>query len=208
MRIERNIEFVKQRPLPYQVRVIRKTQLIIESYATYEEAVKARDEIEANYRETGKLDHSNNYENGKVRLARSRFQSDNFKKTKNSSGQTVFAIDTVCKQCNWEQTYRLSDHYHKFLDRGEICQSCFTKNRYNDLLEIRYSNTRSNSNNRSTGVKNIVFDKQYSKYRVTIERKKVRVNRFADTLNEAITIKERILDFYREFDRLPTRDEV
>lgn len=208
MRIERNIEFVKQRPLPYQVRVIRKTQLIIESYATYEEAVKARDEIEANYRETGKLDHSNNYENGKVRLARSRFQSDNFKKTKNSSGQTVFAIDTVCKQCNWEQTYQRSDHYHQFLERGQICQSCFTKNRYNDLLEIRYSNTKANSNNRSTGIKNVVFDKQYSKYRVTIERKKARVNRFADTLDKAIAIKERILDFYKEFNRLPTRDEV
>lgn len=208
MRIERNIEFVEGRQLPYQVRVIRETQLITESYATYEEAMKARDEIEANYRETGKLDHSNNYENGKLKLARSRFQSDALRKTKNSSGQTIFVVDTVCKQCNWEQTYQRSDHYHQFLDRGQICQSCFTKNRYNDLLEIRYSNTKANSNNRSTGIKNIVFDKQYSKYRVTIERKKVRVNRFADTLDEAIAIKERILDFWKEFDRLPMRDEV
>lgn len=208
MRIDRNIEFVKGRQLPYQVRVIRETQLITESYATYEEAVKVRDEIEANYRETGKLDHSTNYENGKARLARSRYQSDNLKKTKNSSGQTVFAIDTVCKQCSWEHTYRLSDHYHQFLDRGQICQSCFTKNRYNDLLKIRNSNTKSNSNNQSTGVKNIVFDKQSSKYRVTIEREKVRINKFADTLNEAIAIKERILDFYERFDRLPTRAEV
>ena len=208
MRIDRNIKLIEGRQLPYQVRVIRKTQLITESYATCEEAVKARDEIEANYRETGKLDHSTNYENGKARLARSRFRSDDLKKTKNSSGQTIFAIDTVCKQCNWEQTYRLSDHYHKFLDRGQICQSCFTKNRYDDLLKIRNSRTKSNSNNQSTGVKNVIFDKQYSKYRVTVERKKMRVNKFADTLNEAIAIKERILDFYKEFDRLPTRDEV
>ena len=152
--------------------------------------------------------HSNNHENGKLKLARSRFQSDALRKTKTSSGQTIFAVDTVCKQCNWEQTYQRSDHYHQFLDRGQICQYCFTKNRFNDLLEIRYSNTKANSNNRSTGIKNIVFDKQYSKYRVTIERKKVRVNRFADTLDEAIAIKERILDFWKEFDRLPMRDEV
>lgn len=56
--------------------------------------------------------------------------------------------------------------------------------------------------------KNVTFDRGYSKHRVTIERKKVRVTRFADTLNEAIAIKERILDFYEKHDRLPTHDEI
>lgn len=66
MRIDRNISYLKGRQLPYQIRVKRNDLYINESYATYEEAVKARDEIEANYRKTGKIEHSSIYENDRI----------------------------------------------------------------------------------------------------------------------------------------------
>lgn len=207
MRIDRNISYLKGRQLPYQIRVKRNDLYINESYATYEEAVKARDEIEANYRKTGKIEHSSIYENGRFKLAKARYQTDDLKRS-TKSGRPVYSIDTVCKQCNRAHTYQWFKYYQQFLDRDQICQSCCTKARYDDLLEIRYSKEESNSNNRSTGVKNISFDKDYSKYRITIDRKKARVTRFADTLDEAIAIKERVLDFYEQFDRLPTLEEV
>ena len=207
MRIDRNIEFFEGSRLPYQVRVIRKSRPIVESYDTYEEAVLARDEIIANYRATGNLMHSKTYEPGKLKIARRKYRSDDLRKAF-KSGRPYYSIDTVCKKCNRKHTYHLQQSYQQFLDRDQICQSCCTKTRYDDLLEIRYSKEESNSNNRSTGVKNISFDKDYSKYRITIDRKKARVTRFADTLDEAIAIKESVLDFYKEFDRLPTLDEV
>lgn len=207
MRIERNIEFLDGHQLSYQVQVARKTRIIVESYDTYEEAVKARDEIIANYRATGKMIHSSIYENGRLKLAKRRYQSDDLKKTV-KSGRKYYSIDVICSRCNRIHTYHRQFYYRQFVDRGQICQACFTKDRYNGLLETRYARTKSNSNNLSTGVKNVTFDRGYSKYRVTIERKKVRVTRFADTLNEAIAVKERVLDFYKDHDRLPTHDEV
>ena len=56
MRIERNIDFFKDSLLPYQVRVIRRNQNISESYATYEEAIAARNEIEANFFRNERID--------------------------------------------------------------------------------------------------------------------------------------------------------
>lgn len=169
--------------------------------------MKARDEIIANYHATGKMTHSSIYENGRLKLAKRRYQSDDLKKTV-KSGRKYYSIDVICSRCNRIHTYHRQFYYRQFVDRGQICQACFTKDRYNGLLETRYARTKSNSNNLSTGVKNVTFDRGYSKYRVTIERRKVRVTRFADTLNEAIAIKERILDFYKDHDRLPTHDEV
>ena len=153
------------------------------------------------------MTHSSIYENGRLKLAKRRYQSDDLKKTV-KSGRKYYSIDVICSRCNRIHTYHRQFYYRQFVDRGQICQACFTKDRYNGLLETRYARTKSNSNNLSTGVKNVTFDRGYSKYRVTIERRKVRVTRFADTLNEAIAIKERILDFYKDHDRLPTHDEV
>lgn len=208
MRIDRNIRYFEDSHLPYQIRIHRDNQIANESYATYEEAVEARDEIEANYRETGKITHSSNYEYGKLKLARSRYRSDDLKKIETSSGKIVFAIETVCRQCSRKLTYRHSGSYQRFLDRGQICRSCFAKDRYNELLDIRYSTDEPYRNNCSTGVKNISFDKRLSKYRVDVTRSKSRFTRFADTLDEAIAIKEYVLDFYKRSNRLPEFNEI
>lgn len=207
MRIERNISYLNGRRLPYQIRVKRNDLYINESYATYEEAVKARDEIEANYRKTGKIEHSSIYENGRFKLAKSRYNSDDLKRS-TKSGRPVYAIDVTCKQCHKDLTYRWCKHYQQFLSRDQICQSCFVKNRYNELLDIRNSNDEPNRNNHLTGVKNVTFNKKLSKYRVVINRDNRRFNLHTNTLNEAIALKERVLDFYEKFDRLPTPDEV
>ena len=82
------------------------------------------------------------------------------------------------------------------------------KNRYNELLDIRNSNDEPNRNNHLTGVKNVTFNRKLSKYRVVINRNNRRFNLHTNTLNEAIALKERVLDFYEKHDRLPTRDEV
>ena len=208
MRIERNIDFFEDSLLPYQVRVIRMNQNVSESYATYEEAVAARDEIEANFLETKELTHSSTYESGRYKNARSKYQSDDIKKTIDRYGEPHYSIETVCKQCNSRHTYITHTHYKNFFNRGRRCCACYMKVRAHELTKMRHDSDKAYANNRSTGIKNINFIEDKEKYRVAIERDGSRSIRFTKTLNEALAIKERILDFYEQFDRLPTRAEV
>lgn len=208
MRIERNIDFYEDSLLPYQVRVIRMRQNICESYATYEEAIAARNEIEANFLKTKELKHSSTYESGRYKNAKSKYQSDDIKKTIDRYGEPHYSIETVCKQCNSRHTYITHTHYKNFLNRGRRCCACSMKFRAHELTKMRHASDKAYANNRSTGIKNINFIDDKEKYRVAIERDSNRAIRFTKTLNEALAIKERILDFYEQFDRLPTRAEV
>lgn len=208
MRIKRNIDFFEDSLLPYQVRVIRHNQNISESYATYEEAIAARNEIEANFLETKELTHSSTYENGRYKNARSKYQSGEIKRTIDRYGEPHYSIETVCKQCNARHTYITHTHYKNFLNRGRRCCSCSMKFRAYELTKMRHASDKAYASNRSTGIKNINFIEDKEKYRVAIERNSNRAIRFTKTLNEALAIKEQILDFYEQFDRLPTRAEV
>lgn len=206
MKVERNIDFLEGNKLPYYVRVTRNRQTIRETYDTLKEAIFARDEIEENYHTTGKMKHSSIYEQGRLKLAKRRYQRDDLKKIINVSGQSVYTIDAVCKQCDRRLTYRLQKFYQQFLDRGQKCQSCFAKENFDSFIDARNANDKPYSTNRSTGIKNISFDK--SSYHVKVIRKNQKISKYAHTLNEAIAIKEHILDFYEKHDRLPTHDEI
>lgn len=208
VRIEKNIEYLEENPLQYRTIVTRDHQRITESYETLEEAISARDEIKANYLETGKLEHSSFYEWGRLKTARRNYRSDVIKNAVDRQGKVCYSIDAVCKQCNRKLTYYVSDLYRRFIDRDQRCNSCFIKDRHDDLCDIKNSNNRPYSTNRTTGVKNVSFNRSLNTYCVAINRKNNRIFRYANTLDKAITIKERILDFYKEFDRLPNVDEI
>ena len=207
MKVERNIEFLEGNNLPYYVRVTRNRQTIRETYDTLKEAIIARDEIEENYRTTDEMKHSSIYEPGRLKLAKRRYQRDDIKKTINVSGQSVYTIDAVCKQCDRRLTYRLQKFYQQFLDRGQKCQSCFAKENFDSFIDARNANDKPYSTNRSTGIKNIYFDRS-SSYYVKVIRKNQKISKYVRTLNEAIAIKERILDFYEKHDRLPNTKEI
>lgn len=82
------------------------------------------------------------------------------------------------------------------------------KDRHDDLCDIKNSKNRPYSTNRTTGVKNVSFNRSLNTYCVAINRKNNRIVRYANTLDKAIAIKDKILDFYKEFDRLPNVDEI
>lgn len=208
VRVEENIRFLEGHPLPYRMRIERDHQIIRESYDSLEEAIAARDEIKSNYLETGQIKHSSIYEWGHLKLARRKYRSNDLKRLVIASGKSFYSIDTVCKKCGRRKTYRWSGSYQRFLDRGQKCKSCFSKDQNSNRLDVRNSNNNCNSTNRTTGIKNISFNKNFSKYCVNIARRKNRFYLYTDTLNEAIAIKERILDFYEKHDRLPTHDEI
>lgn len=209
VRAERNIGYFEGNQFPYYLQIFRGDQSVGESYATIEEAIIARDEIESNYRETNKLEHSSIYEPARLRSARLRYQRDDLKKTDvYHYCNPTYSVDATCIQCGQKQTYRFSNLYRRFLDRGERCQACCVKNRHNDLMSARNASDKPNSTNQSTGIKNIIFDNRNSRYRVMILRKGRNFSKTANTLEAAIKIKEHALDFYEKFDRLPNVDEI
>lgn len=209
VRLERNVSYLEGNQFAYYLQVIRSDRSVGESYTTLEEAIIARDEIESNYRETNNLEHSSIYESARLRSARLRYQRDDLKKTDvYHYCNPVYSVDATCIQCGQKQTYRYSKLYRRFVDRGECCQACFVKNRHNDLMSVRNANDKPNSTNRSTGIKNVIFDNRNSRYRVMICRKGRKFSKSSNTLEEAIKIKERALDFCEKFDRLPNVDEI
>lgn len=209
VRVERNISFIRGNHFPYCLQIIRGDQSVGESYATLEEAIIARDEIESIYRETSNLEHSSIDEPARLKRARLRYQRDDIKKTDvYHYCNPVYSVDATCIQCNKKQTYRSSKLYQRFLNRDKCCQVCFMKNRHNDLMIARNANDKPNSTNQSTGIKNVIFDNRCSRYRVMIKRKGHNFSKSANTLERAIKIKERALDFYEKFDRLPNVDEI
>ena len=208
VRVAENIRFSEGHPLPYRMRIERDHQIIRESYDSLEEAIAARDEIKSNYLETGQIKHSSIYEWGHLKLAKRKYRSNDLKRLVIASGKSFYSIDTVCKKCGRRKTYRWSGSYQRFIDRGQICKSCYSKDLNGDRLDVRNSVDKCNSDNRTTGIKNISFNKNFSKYCVSITRKKKTIHLYTETLDEAIAIKERILDFYKEFDRLPNVDEI
>lgn len=73
-------------------------------------------------------------------------------------------------------------------------------NRVKNRVKSRDQNPNCNIDNKSTGIKNISFDKRRHYYIVTILRNGVKYREYTYSLTEAIKIKERILQDLGELD--------
>lgn len=75
-------------------------------------------------------------------------------------------------------------------------------------VKAKIKNPKAYASNLSTGIKNISYRRQYDDYRLKIIRDKSKFVKHLRSLDDAIRIKERVLKFYDESGRLPTRDEI
>lgn len=77
--------------------------------------------------------------------------------------------------------------------RGRTKSCSHLKSRKKNLSSQRKNPLDCYVNNTSTGVKNICFDQTHQLYVVSVTRKKVNYRKYASSLEDAIKIKERIL---------------
>lgn len=106
------------------------------------------------------------------------------------------AINAECTRCKEQVSYRSKAAYQRFLDADKECLNC----------------RRFAGKNKSWG-KTKMFNITYSEsrrskpYRVSLYRNGEMFYQQVDTLENAIELRDKVLDFYNTNDRLPSEEE-
>ena len=90
----------------------------------------------------------------------------------------------------------------------ETLQKLLVVETVNERVSARNKNSNANSSNRSTGIKNVSYDPCRCRYLINVRRSKQSFSERSKSLQEAIRIKDRVLEFYDNFNRLPRQNEI
>ena len=205
--IARNISLKSKGTFKYKVEVARRRKVIIESYETFEEAVKARDEIESRYEESSILSNSSLYVDRNLVLAKRRFSTDQIVQVK--VGDSLrYGASCKCSKCCKEQIFVESRYYKNFIKRDSVCKDCDSSDRIKRATKQMHNRKAPLSTNVTTGIKNVCYDQSNRDYRVAIMRDGRRLSLHAKTLKAAVALKSRVLNFYDSYGRLPALNEI
>ena len=208
-KVDRNIKArrSKGRIVSCLVYFARNHQTLHETYSSFQDAIKARDEIEEVWRDTHQLKHSSLYQSGHLRNAKERYGLEEVE-IEHYGNQRYYTAKCKCSKCSKIIEFRTAKRYQKFVDRGKICQSCQLSANADQRFESLNKNPKPYVSNLSTGVKNIYYSRQDDYYKITVTRDKSAFRKRSKSLEDAIRIKELVLKFYDEFGRLPSKDEI
>jgi len=194
----------------FAVRIIRKINdesvSISEIYKTLEDAIVARDKILRNLELTKDLQNSNDKRARRLDRAINRFGTDDIIEIKanNVSNKTIFVKRASCEICGTDIS-----RSHYFMNSIK-CINCNLKKgseHQRKILQKRIDRKEANKNN-VLGVKNVSYDRYYQRYCIDIIRNSKRFRAYAEDLDEAIQIKEKALEFYKNHGYLPSFDEI
>lgn len=79
------------------------------------------------------------------------------------------------------------------------------------LFDVKFKTIKKLSDDKSsrsnTNMMNITFDRSFDRYAIQITRRGMKFYAVSQTLEEAIAIRDEVLEFYKLYDRLPTKLE-
>lgn len=194
----------------FAVRIVRKTDeeyaTVTEIYSTVEEAIAARDAILRNFESTKDLQNSNDKHARRLARAIKRFGTEDIVEIKANevSDRTLFVKRAECEICRTDIS---RSHYFMNSTKCIKCNLGKGSEHQRLILQKRIDRVEANKNN-SIGVKNISYDQNTRRYCIGIERNGKRFRTSASTLEKAIQIKEKVLKFYKDYDRLPSFNEI
>lgn len=206
-KVSRNIKEYQGKDTKYIVSMMRNCQKIYETHSSLQDAIRARNEIESVWRKTSQLKHSSLFQPSCFMNAKDRYGRDDIE-LRRYRNQTYYMKKCKCSKCSKTIEFRIAERYRTFVDRGEVCKICHMSATVAQRVEGRIKNPKAYASNLSTGIKNISYRRQYDDYTLKITRDKSKFVKSLRSLDDAIRIKERVLEFYEEFGRLPTRDEI
>ena len=206
-KVSRNIIKYQGKNLSYVVRVTRDHRTIYETYPSFQDAIDARDEIERIWKNENQLNHSSLFQSANFRNAKERYGQEKIK-LERYGNQMYYSVKCKCSKCSKTVKFRTAKQYQKFADRDRLCQSCSLSATVDKFVEIKTKNPKAYRSNRTTGIKNISYDRRHDVYVISISRSKSFFIERSRSLGDAIRIKERVLKFYDESGRLPNRDEI
>lgn len=173
----------------YVVAISRKDDSFYLHVTTLDEAVKIRNQVYSFYERRGRFP-------SRAELGIQRRQS-------RSKGRKVRTEDTICSTCGSEYRFKSLRRYEEFIQSGKICGYCQRKQNRDTSI----------STENVTGVlqeKYITLDKSYStgtRYRVCVNKDRQYFAKTYDTLEEAIKIRDEVIDFHKAYNRLPNAQE-
>ena len=208
--MKRNKHIYKTPNKTYAVRISRKIDgefvNVTEIYRTLDEAIAARDKILETLRSDAKLRHSKSKRDRRLARAIERFGTEDIVEIKanNVSDQTLFVKRTECEICGADIS-----RSHYFMNSTKCLKCNLEKGSEHQRLnhQKRIDRVESNKNNQ-LGIKNISYNTRYHQYCIDIVRNGKRFRAYAETLDEAILIKEKALAFFKGHGHLPDYQKI
>ena len=173
----------------YVVSITRKDDNFYLHVTTLDEAVKIRNQVYSFYERRGRFP-------SRAELGIQRRQS-------RSKGRKIRTEDTICSMCGSEYRFKSLRRYEEFIQSGKICGYCQRKQIHDTSI----------STENATGAlqeKYITLDKTYAtgtRYRVCVTKDRQYFAKTYGTLEEAIKIRDEIVNFHKENGRLPNAQE-
>ena len=112
------------------------------------------------------------------------------------------SFEVECARCGEKHIYRSSLYFDSFKSRNNLCKSCYMQ----DIVKQICERDKPNYTNQ-LGIRNISIDPRSNRYRLEITRNKVHFLRLFDTLEEAVKVKERVLNYFKEHGELLSSEE-
>lgn len=183
----KNICFHKKRNL-WIVKFIKHHQKFEATTLELEEAIALRDKVKDFIDEHDRIPE---------------FEEVGFKpRTKGRKPMPKQTYRFVCSRCNRVTETQRKSVYDSFISSENVCGKC----RLKDALDRRVTNDNPTKSNK-LGIRNIRFDKRMKHYVVSITRRGEAFSCLADSLEEATSIKQTVLEFISSNNRVPSNAE-
>ena len=174
----------------YVVAICRKQDSFYMRTTTLDEALEIRNKVYDFYEEHNRFPSREELGVGR-------------RKSRLKNPREVRTEDAICSECGNEYQFKNTRRYDEFIESGKICGFCKRKKDMKSTISTK----------NATGTlkeKYITFDRSYGdkvKYRVQVSKDHHYFAKTYDALEEAIKVRNEIVEFYNAHDRLPNLQE-
>ena len=200
----------------YAVSITRKRDRFFRAFNTLEEAINVRDRVLQFYEEFSRIPSVK--ELG-LKRRENRLQTD-------SRNERHISLDETCGKRQYrvmivkdrlsfvknfstlEEAIKTRDEVLNFFKEFDRLPN---REEQETLFDVKFKDLKNLSDKKhsrsNTSMMNITFDKSFDRYAIQITRRGMKFYAVSQTLEEAVKLRDEVLEFYRLYDRLPTKLE-
>ena len=200
----------------YAVSITRRRNTFFSAFNTLEEALQVRDRVLQFYEESGRLPSAKELglrrREHRLKTDRHREKYISLDKTCGKRPYRVLIsknrVSFVKNFATLEDAIKTRDEVLGFFKEFDRLPN---REEQETLFDVKFKDLKNLSDkkdsNSNTSKKNITFDKSFNRYAIQITRKGMKFYAVSQSLEEAIKLRDEVLEFYKLYDRLPTKLE-
>ena len=200
----------------YSVSITRKRDRFFRAFNTIEEAINVRDKALQFYDKFGRLPSVK--ELG-LKRREHRLQTDSRNERHISLDETCgkrpYRVLIVKNRVSFVKNFSTLEEAIKtrdeVLDFFKEFDRLPNREEQETLFGVKFKDLKNLSDKKdsrsNTSKKNITFDKSFNRYAIQITRKGMKFYAVNQSLEEAIKLRDEVLEFYKIYDRLPSKTE-